>query len=62
MAIVGHRSTSIYRGIGSVDGTILKKNAAKVAAFHQSSAPAKNVPGSGESDTKKAPGKEQPQT
>ena len=36
MAMVGHRSESIYRGIAMDDETVLKENAAKLAAFHQS--------------------------
>ena len=36
MAMVGHRSESIYRGIAMDDDTMLKDSAAKLAAFHQS--------------------------
>jgi integrase len=36
MAIVGHRSESIYRGIAMADDMALKESAAKLAAFHQS--------------------------
>jgi hypothetical protein len=36
MAIVGHRSESIYRGVPTADDTILKRSAAKLAAFYQS--------------------------
>lgn len=36
MAIVGHRSESIYRGIAMDDDTVLKESAGKLAAFHKS--------------------------
>jgi hypothetical protein len=36
MAMVGHRSESIYRGIAMDDETVLKDSAAKLTAFHQS--------------------------
>jgi integrase len=36
MAMVGHRSESIYRGIAMVDDVMLKESAAKLAALHQS--------------------------
>ncbi len=35
MAIVGHRSDSVYRSISTVDGTTLRESASKIAAFHQ---------------------------
>lgn len=35
MAIVGHRSESIYRSISTVDGTTLRESASKIAAFQQ---------------------------
>jgi integrase len=35
MAIVGHRSESIYRGIAMADDMTLRESAAKLAAFHQ---------------------------
>ena len=36
MAIVGHRSESIYRGIAMADDMTLKESVAKLAAFHKS--------------------------
>jgi len=35
MAIVGHRSESIYRGIALTDAVVLNESAAKLAALHQ---------------------------
>jgi integrase len=39
MAIVGHRSESIYRGMTPPNDVTLKESAAKLAAFHQSKGP-----------------------
>jgi hypothetical protein len=36
MAMVGHRSDSIYQSIASVDRAVLKESASKIAAFHES--------------------------
>jgi hypothetical protein len=36
MAIVGHRSESVYRGIAMADDMTLKESAVKLAAFHES--------------------------
>ena len=36
MALVGHRSDSIYRGIPAIGHSVLKESAAKLAALHES--------------------------
>ncbi len=44
MALVGHKSESIYRRYAIVDATLLREGAEKLAAFHESTkAPAKSV-------------------
>src|SRR5271166_7042230 len=35
MAIVGHRSESIYQGFALADGSLLRESMEKLAAFHQ---------------------------
>jgi integrase len=43
MAMVGHRSESIYRGIALADEIVLNESAVKLAAFHQSEKAAKHL-------------------
>jgi integrase len=53
MAMVGHRSDSIYRGIASVDRAVLRASAAKLAAFHESRISAEVQDDSAVSDARK---------
>jgi integrase len=58
MAMVGHRSDSIYRGIASVDRAVLKESASKIAAFHESRISAQVQDDSAVSDAHKPPAKD----
>jgi integrase len=53
MAMVGHRSDSIYRGIASTDRAVLKESALKIAAFHESRRSAQVQGDSAVSDSQK---------